>query len=99
MDKKDIDYILNLKKEIERDKLQKAKLEGALNSIFETMREEYGVGTLDEAKEKLEQLEAQLEKQEAKFIKRLKELKALVEKEDAFDEDDEDPFAEEDDDA
>lgn len=68
-----LERVLELNEEIEKAKINKAKMEGALKQHFDRMKEEFGCKTISEAKKKLNTLKKEKEELE-------EELEDIVEK-------------------
>lgn len=63
-----------LKKKIEDAKTRKAKAEGALEQAMTRLKDEFGCSTIDEAEEKLKQLQTEIDNDEIKLDSMLKSL-------------------------
>ena len=69
-----VNEIERIKELIQKAELEQAKAQGAKDSIKAEWKKKYGFETLEEAKEKLEELSAEVEKNEKKKEKLMAEL-------------------------
>jgi len=69
--------LLRLKEQLERKKAERTELQGQLKSVMEMLRRQYGVKTLEEAREKMEELEREVKEYEAEIYKGLEKVEGL----------------------
>jgi len=69
--------LLRLKEQLERKKAERTELQGQLKSVMEVLKKQYGVETLEEAREKMEGLEREVKEHEAEIYKGLEKIETL----------------------
>lgn len=75
MDIKRFEEITN---KIKRAENEKAKSEGAIESLFKQLKSDYGIETIEEAKEKVKQLNESIKKSSAIIEKMMDELENIT---------------------
>ena len=68
--------LLQIKKQIDDSKIEKAQIEGAIDQNLKRLKDEFGVSTLERAKKKLDKLaeeEKELQKKLDKAVDKLEE--------------------------
>jgi hypothetical protein len=68
----------SIKKSIESAKEKKARAEGALAKIEESWLSEFEINNIDEAKEKVNELETEIESDKKKLEKQYSQLEKIV---------------------
>lgn len=71
------DY-LELKETYEKKKLEQAKIQGELDSLFKIIQEEHNIKTLEELEVTLEEIKKFVKKQIAKFDKEVDKLEKEI---------------------
>lgn len=66
--------LLEMKKQIEQDKIKKNKIEGLIEQLLSELKEQYGSSTISEALKKLQEQEDQIKKEKKIIINKTKEL-------------------------
>lgn len=64
----------NIKRDNDRKKEEKNRIEGRLDSLKQQMKEQYQCETIEELKEKIDKLAPEIEAQEADIIERLEKM-------------------------
>ena len=72
------DDLEKIQQKIETGKQTKARAEGALKNLMDSLKREYGVETLEAAKEKLAELQSSLEEAESRRDKFLEKLSTVT---------------------
>lgn len=75
MDIKRFEEITN---KIKRAENEKAKSEGAIESLFKQLKSDYGIETIEEAKEKVKELNESIKKSSAIIEKMMDELENIT---------------------
>jgi len=66
--------LMRLKEEIEKKKIEKAELQGKLNSLMETLKNDWNCKSIEEAEKLLREMKDNLSKMEKDLQDGLKEL-------------------------
>lgn len=73
-----VEELEKLQKRIEQAKESKAKAEGALEKIKEDLQKEFGVKTIEEAQDKLDELKKELSSAEKKLNENLDKIESMA---------------------
>ena len=71
----DIDELKKLKEEIESAKAERSKAEGRVEQLFNTLKKEYGLKSLEEAAKHLRKLKSEIEGLQKKFDSKFTKLR------------------------
>jgi hypothetical protein len=71
--------LMEMKKDIADKKVEKNRLEGKVQSLMARLKKEYKCDTIDEAGEKLDELEKELKKKKIKLKNGIEKLEELYE--------------------
>jgi len=71
--------LLRMKEELEQKKSQRSELQGELNSVMKQLQEEFGVGTLEQAEERLEKEKQELQEMETAVQEQVEEIEEMME--------------------
>lgn len=69
------DTLLKMKNELEEAKSKKQRLEGQLSTMMDTLKQKFGVNTLEEATTLLQEKQKNLQSLEADLTKGIEDLK------------------------
>lgn len=78
MDK--INYLTELKQDLEKAKITKSKLEGNLEVLMKELKEKFDCNSIEEAVEKMEQMEKTINTRSIRLERSIDNLQAKIEK-------------------
>lgn len=70
--------LLDLKREVEEAKENHARLEGKRDTLMEQLEKEFGVKSIEEAEEKIQQMETEVEEWDEKILSATNDLEDLL---------------------
>lgn len=70
---------LALKRKLEKQKEQRAELQGELKSLMSQLEQEFGVKTIPQAEKKQEKLEKELERLERSLLQQIDDIEKMME--------------------
>lgn len=70
--------LMDIKEELEQKKEERSKLQGELRGLLARMKDEFNVGSLDEADKRLQEMGIELEQMEEQLANQIEAIEELM---------------------